>query len=57
MQRPRVLHGDERVALEHEARNSHQHREDIVIQRLRRIAEETRPNLWARAEAERARHI
>src|SRR5215831_8338060 len=54
MQRAGVLHRDERVALEHEARHAHEHREEVVIERFRLRAEEARPDLFARAEAERA---
>ena len=57
MQRPRVLHGDERVALEDEAGDAHQHREDVVIERLGRIAEEPAPDLGARSEAKGTRRI
>ena len=56
MQRPRVLHRDERVAFEHEAGDAHQHREDIVIQRLGRMAQIPPPDVRAGAKTECARH-
>ena len=34
MERPGVLHRDERVALEHKAGHAHQHRENVVVERL-----------------------
>jgi hypothetical protein len=57
MQRAGVLHGDEGIAFEHEAGHPHKHREDVVIERLGRVAEEPRPDISARAKAEGARHI
>ena len=57
MERTRVLHRGERVALEDESGNSHQHREEIVIQGLGVLGEEPGPNLFARSETEGATDV
>ncbi len=57
VQRTRMLHGDQRVALEHEAWHAHQHREHVMIERLGWVAEKAPPDVGGGAEAERARHV
>src|SRR5688572_4674086 len=57
MQRPCVLHRDERVALEHEAGHAHHHREHVVIERFGGIAEESPPDIGVGAKAECAGRI
>src|SRR5687767_2094696 len=57
MKRARVLHRHQRVAFEHEARHAHQHGEDIVVERLWWIGEETTPDVGAGAKPECARRI
>ena len=57
MQSARVLHRDKRIALEYEPRHTHEHREEVVIERDGRRAEEPRPDLLAGAKAERAADV
>jgi len=57
MQRAGVLHRDERVAFQHEAGHAHQHREDVVIERLGRVGKEAAPDVGAGAKPERARDV
>src|SRR3954469_19522331 len=54
VERARVLHRDKRVALEHESGYAHEHGKEVVIQRLRRLAQEARPDVLARAKPESA---
>src|SRR5438270_3539611 len=57
VERACVLHRGKRIALEHEAGHAHEHREEGVIQRLRRFAQEARPDLLAWPKPEDASRV
>ena len=57
MQRARILHGCEPVALEHELGHPHQHGEEIVKQRGRVRLQELAPHFDGRAKTEQRAHV
>ena len=57
MQRSRVLHRDERVAFEYECWDAHEHREEVVVERLWIAAEKLRPHLGCGSEVENGAHV
>src|SRR5262249_7929591 len=52
MERARILHGKEAIALDHKFGNPHQHGEEVMIQRRWRGAQEFAPDLDRSAETE-----
>ena len=57
VQRPGILHGDQRIAFEHQVGHAHDHGEDVVIERRRHRLEEVLPELVRSAQAEAGAHV
>jgi len=57
MKRSRILHGRECIAFENETWNSHEHGEEVMIERLGIFAEESRPDFMTRTKSKDAADV
>jgi hypothetical protein len=57
MQRTRILHREQAVALDHKFGDPHQHGEEVMVERRRRGAQELAPDLDRSADPECRPHI